>query len=143
MKFLIVLLSLLFVDNGCSQTSNINTDAISFEYSAMSRGQFLEIKVNKKTTSIKKNRNDAAISKPTEEKKWETLLNALKSVTIENIQNLKAPSENRFFDGAAIGHLKITYKGKTYESQSFDHGNPHDEIAQLVKEMLSLSENIE
>lgn len=142
MKVILILLNFIVFNKSCTQCK-INQDTVSFEYSAMSRGQFLEIKVNKKTTSIKKNRNDAAISKPTEEKKWETLLNALKSVTIENIQNLKAPSENRFFDGAAIGHLKITYKGKTYESQSFDHGNPHEEIAQLVKEMLSLSENIE
>lgn len=142
MKVILILLNLIILNESCNE-SKINQDSVSFEYSAMSRGQFLEIKANKKTTSIKKNRTDAAILKPTEEKQWEGLINALKSVTIKNISELKAPSEKRFFDGAAIGNLKITYEGKTYESQSFDHGNPPEEIAQLVKEILSISENIE
>ena len=62
---------------------------------------------------------------------------------IEQIPNLKAPTENRFFDGAAIANLKISYKGTIYESASFDHGNPPKEIEPLVKEILSISENIE
>ena len=142
MKMILILLNLIILNGGCNE-SKVNQDSISFEYSAISRGQFLEIKANKKTTSIKKNRSDAAIINPTEEKKWKALINTLKSMPVENIPNLKAPSEKRFFDGAAIASLKITYEGKTYESQSFDHGNPPKEIAELVKEMLSISENIE
>jgi hypothetical protein len=142
MKVILILLNLIILNKGCTE-SKINQDAISFEYSAMSRGQFLEIKVNNKTTSIQKNRSDAAILKPTEEKQWEALINLTKSITIENIPNLKAPSEKRFFDGAAIGNLTVIYEGTIYKTESFDHGNPPKEIVELVKEMLSISENIE
>ncbi|MBP0902699.1 META domain-containing protein [Mariniflexile gromovii] len=118
-------------------------EPISFEYVAHSRGTFKHIIISKKQISIQNNRGDASILKNINKTHWNTLLKALKPIDIENIPNLKAPSENRFFDGAAIANLKITYEGKTYESQSFDHGNPPKEIAQLVKEMLSISENIE
>jgi hypothetical protein len=67
----------------------------------------------------------------------------LKPVNVENIPNLKAPSEKRFYDGAAIATLSIVYNGETYTTPSFDHGNPPNEIAELVKEILSISENIE
>ncbi|MEN3323399.1 hypothetical protein VP395_06645 [Mariniflexile soesokkakense] len=142
MKFLIVLLSLLFVDNGCSQ-ANIKQDTISIDYSTHSRRTFKHISISKKSISVLNKRGETRLIKPCSKPNWKSILKALKPIDIENIPNLKAPSENRFFDGAAIANLKITYDGKTYESQSFDHGNPPKEIAELVKEMLSISENIE
>lgn len=142
MKFLIILLSLVFVDNGCS-ASKVNQDAISIEYSARSRRTFKNIIISKKSISVVNNSGDRPITKPCSETNWEILLKALKPIAIENIPNLIAPSEKRFFDGAAIGNFKIIYNGNIYESPSFDHGNPPKEIAELVKEMLSISENIE
>jgi hypothetical protein len=138
MKFLLVLLSLLFVDNGCSHQDNM-----TIEYSAHSRGTYKNIIINKKQISIENKRDESPIIKTCTEAHWEKLLEALTSVTIENLPDLKAPSEKRFFDGAAIAKLKITYDGKLYETSSFDHGNPPQEIAELVKEILSISENIE
>ncbi len=142
MKVILILVNLIIFNKGC-MVSKINEDAISFEYSAMSRGQFLEIKVTKKTISIQKNRSDVAILKPIEEKQWKALINATKFITIENIPTLKAPSEKRFFDGAAIGNLTVIYEGTIYKTERFDHGNPPKEIAKLIKEMLSISKNIE
>ncbi|MFD0989447.1 hypothetical protein ACFQ1R_05030 [Mariniflexile jejuense] len=142
MKFLVILLSFLFVDNGCS-ASKINQDAISIEYMARSRRTFKHISINKKNISIVNKSGDTPSTKPCSEADWKNILKVLKPIDVENIPNLNAPSENRFFDGAAIANLKIIYEGKTYESQSFDHGNPPKEIAQLVKEILSISENIE
>lgn len=142
MKFLIILLSLISVDHSCSQSKK-NQEAISIEYSAHSRGTYKHIFVNKKQISIENKRGESPIVKTCNESHWDALLKALKPVDIENISNLKAPSEKRFYDGAAIANLKIIYKGKTYETPSFDHGNPPNEIAELVKEILSISENIE
>lgn len=142
MKFIIIFISFLFIEHGCAQ-EKINQDALSLEYSAHSRGTFKHILINKKNISAVNKRGGTPIVKSCTEADWETILKTLKHVDIENIPNLKAPSENRFFDGAAIASLKIIYDGKTYESQSFDHGNPPKEIAQLVKEILSISENIE
>ena len=118
-------------------------ESISFEYSAHSRGTFKHIIISKKQFSIQNNRGDVALVKKSNQAHWNTLLKASKPIDIENIPNLKAPSEKRFFDGAAIANLKIIYNGKTYETPSFDHGNPPKEIAELVKEILSISENID
>ncbi|MFD0834527.1 META domain-containing protein [Mariniflexile aquimaris] len=118
-------------------------ESISFEYSAHSRGTFKHIIISKKQFSIQNNRGDVPLVKKSNQAHWNTLLKASKPIDIEAIPNLKAPSEKRFYDGAAIANLKIIYKGKTFETPSFDHGNPPKEIAELVKEILSISENIE
>ena len=118
-------------------------ESISFEYSAHSRGTFKHIIISKKQCSIQNYRGDTPLVEKSNQAHWNTLLKASKPIDIETIPNLKAPSEKRFYDGAAIASLKIIYKGKTYETPSFDHGNPPKEIAELVKEILSISENIE
>ena len=142
MKFFFILLSLVFVDNRCSE-SKIKQDALSLEYSAQSRNSYKNIKINKKTISIVNKRDTAPHTKICSEAHWNKLLKAIKLIDVENMPNLKAPSENRFFDGAALAKLKIVYDGVTYETQPFDHGNPPKEIEPLVKEMLSISQNIE
>ncbi|GAA3595512.1 hypothetical protein Q4Q39_07515 [Flavivirga amylovorans] len=142
MKYVFILLTLVFVDNRCSEL-NIDQEAISFEYSTQSRGQYKNIKINKKTISVVDKRGKTPQVETCSEAHWKTLLKAVKLIDVENIPNLKAPSENRFFDGAAIARLKIIYNGTTYETQAFDHGNPPKEIKELVKEIRSISENIE
>ncbi|WP_303316309.1 hypothetical protein Q4Q34_05755 [Flavivirga abyssicola] len=142
MKCLFILLSLVFVDNRCSE-SKIDQEAISFEYSAQSRAFYKNIKINKKNVFVGDKRDTTPTSKTCSEAHWNMLLEALKLINVENISTLKAPSEDRFFDGAAIARLKVIYNGTTYETQAFDHGNPPEEIKGLVKEILSISENIE
>ncbi len=142
MKYLFILLSLVFTDNQCSE-SKINQDALSLEYSANSRGLYKNIKVNKKDISVINKRDALAFTKGCSEGDWKKLLNALKPVEVDHIPNLKAPSNNRLFDGAAIARLKINYEGTLYETKPFDHGNPPEEIAALVKEILTLAKNIE
>lgn len=142
MKYLLIILLGIFIDNGCSQ-SKINQDSISLEYTTQSRGSYQQIIINKKRVSVENKRDSDPINKPCTEDDWSKLMKALKTVDVENIPNLKAPSEKRFFDGAAIANLKIIYNGNTYKTPSFDHGNPHEDITNLVKEILSLSENIE
>ncbi|AUP79802.1 hypothetical protein C1H87_14245 [Flavivirga eckloniae] len=138
-----MLLSLVFADNGCS-SAKIDQNAVSFEYSATSRGSYENIKINKKRVSIENKRDDATpFTKTCSETYWNSLLKELKPINVENIPNLKAPSQNRLFDGAAIARLKIIYNGTTYQTSAFDHGNPPKEIEALVKEILSISENIE
>jgi hypothetical protein len=142
MKLLMLLISLVIFDNGCSQ-SKINQDTLSLEYSAITRGSYKLISVNKKEISVINKRNGNPIIKDCNETNWNNLMDAIKSIDIENISNLEAPTQKRLFDGAAIGNLKIYYNGTVYESASFDHGNPPKELEILVKEILSISENID
>lgn len=118
-------------------------DKISFNYSAMSRGRFLDIYINDSVLSISKDRDAKPVSKAISKVHWNTLNSLLETINLDSISNLKSPTEARFYDGASIGTLKISKNGTVYESSSFDHGSPPHEIEVLVKEILSLSENVE
>lgn len=142
MKFLLILLSLVFVDNSCS-SSKVNQESISLEYATQTRSAYKSITINKKQVSTLNKHGAKPTNKTCSDADWSKLIKELKKVDVKNIPNLKAPSEDRFFDGAAIANLKVIFNGQVYESQSFDHGNPPKDIANLVKEILSISENIE
>ncbi len=115
----------------------------TIEYSAITRGSYKNISINKKSIKVAHERDSKPTSRVCTQNQWGALITAIKTIDIEKIPSLKAPSEKRFFDGAAIAKLKIVYNGDVYETESFDDGNPPKEIAVLVKEILSISENIE
>ncbi|UKM65821.1 hypothetical protein GSB9_02392 [Flavobacteriaceae bacterium GSB9] len=142
MKLILILLSIAIASNGYSQPE-IHQDSMAIEYSAQSRGTFKEIKINKKIISVIKVRGGSPIIKPCNHRVWETLTNLLKYIDIKTISNLKAPSKKFEFDAAAIAHLTIRINDASFKTKSFDHGNPPKEIADLVKEILSIAENIE
>lgn len=142
MKHVFLLLSLLLFQKECSP-SKINQNNLVLEYITQSRGAYSCFIINKKTISKINRRGAKPKNKPCREADWGKIIKTLKTVDVENVPHFKAPSEKRLFDGAAIAKLKITYNGNVYQSQSFDHGNPPKEIAALVKEMLSISKNIE
>ena len=142
MKLLILLLSIALTQKSCNE-SNINQDELSMEYVLSSRGLFKQINIDNKTVYTINKRDGNAIEKICTDTDWNKLLIHLKNIDIEHISKLEAPSKNFQFDGTAMARLTITSQGKTYESQSFDHGNPPEEISILVKEILSIGENIE
>ena len=143
MKHFFIILSLFLFDSGCSDEKKEQEETISVEYSVISRGSNKRIKINNKTISIENIKKAKPTIKTCSKSDWDKLVTAFKTVEVETISELKAPSEDRFFDGAAIGKLKIIYKGNVYESQNFDHGNPPEEIKALVDEILLVSENVE
>ncbi|GAA3558102.1 META domain-containing protein [Snuella lapsa] len=114
-----------------------------FNYSALSRGKFEDITISKSTISVKKDRNSKPIKKTCSKSDWQRLISLLKDIQLDSLPKLKAPTEARFHDGAAIGKLKINYNNVSYESSSFDHGQPPKAIKALVKEILSIGQNIE
>ena len=155
MKLLFIFLFCLFTISSCCTpkhtTQNENTatlqepaeNVIILEYIAISRGFFSKIEISKNLISISKKREKIATPVKLNDSEWYKILKLLKPISLENLQNIEVPSKKFLFDGAAITTLKITSNGKTYETRAFDHGNPPKEIASLVKEMLSISQNIE
>jgi len=115
----------------------------SIEYTASSRGIYTQIIIDKKMISVINKRGKKGIKGTCKASDWKRIEEAIKDLDIENMSEVEAPSKKFQFDGAALAHLKITHQDMTYESAPFDHGNPPKEIAALVKEILSISENIE
>lgn len=109
------------------------------EYSAMSRGYYKSIVVENKSVSVTKERNADAVKSNIDDSKWNQIVSAFSKVNLENLSTLKAPTDKRTYDGAAIGNLKIIKDGKTYETPGFDNGFPPKEIEKLVNLLVDFS----
>ena len=113
------------------------------EYTANSRGLHNNTVVENKTVSVTKTRDGKPVSNSLTDAQWNALISEFQKVNLEEIPSLKAPTQKRFHDGAAMANLKITYKGNTFESQTFDNGFPPEKIKNLVNTLLSFSKKEE
>lgn len=148
MKFIIPII-LIFLTSTCKSNLPLDNETTSsyndmiLEYAANSRAFHLNIKINKKLTLVLKSRNGESIQKNTSNSNWTIITGLVKKMDIQKLSSLEPPSKNHEFDGAHLAHLTISNGNAIYETQTFDHGNPPSEISELVKEMLSIAENIE
>lgn len=121
----------LFLARGCDNEKA--AEGAILEYTANTRGFYERITIADRTVSIADDREaGAGTAVQIAEADWDQIVTLFKHVDLDKLAELKAPSEKRFYDGAAIANLKITYDGRVYESQAFDHGAPPAEIAALV-----------
>mgnify|MGYP003531807333 CR=1 FL=1 len=132
MRILSLLLVVMVIGTGCSSQKKTDMTSTVIEYSAMSRGYFKKIVVQNQSVSVTNARDAQAVENKIDEAKWKEIVAEFEKINLESISTLKAPTEKRFYDGAAIGNLKITQNQKTYESQAFDNGFPPNEIEKLV-----------
>lgn len=143
MKILSLLFLTLFLGKNCQSQNNIDLSTAKIEYTANSRGLYNNTVVENKTVSVTNTRDGKPVSNSLTDAQWNTLIKEFQKVNLEEIPSLKAPTQKRFHDGAAMADLKITYKGKTYESQTFDNGFPPEKIKNLVNTILSFSKKAE
>ncbi|MBF2707176.1 hypothetical protein [Flavobacterium soyangense] len=134
MKLFAMIFLSVFLGKSCSsQTKNDLKNAI-VEYTANTRGFYQKITIENQIVSVSKDRsgNEKPIATKISEKDWKELVTYFESINLDSLATLKAPTEKRFHDGAAIANLKVVYKDKTYETAAFDHGVPPAEIKKLV-----------
>lgn len=129
----------LFIATGCCSQKKTDMKSTQIEYSAHSRGYFKVVTVQDKTVSVIKERNAEAVSNNIDDAKWNKIVDAFSKVNLEGLSTLKAPTDKRTYDGAAIGNLKIVKDGKTYETPGFDNGFPPKEIEKLVNLLVDFS----
>ena len=116
---------------------------IAIEYSTLSRGSYKMIQLANKTISVQKSRNSKMITKVCSDDEWNKIINVVDAINLKNLTTLKAPTQARLYDGAAIANLKVLYNKTTYDVPPFDHGKPAKEIEALVSQILSIAGNIE
>jgi hypothetical protein len=126
--------------SGCSSQKKTDMTSTQIEYSAVSRGLYKKIIVQNKTVSVTKGRNAEAAESKIDDAKWNKIVSEFEKIKPDSIPDLKAPTEKRFYDGAAIGNLKITINGKTYETKGFDNGFPPKKIEKLVNLLVDFIE---
>lgn len=141
MKLASVLLMMIFLAKGCGNELRKESTNISFEYEALTRGSYNKIIAKQDTIiTIKDRVMSTVVESSLKKRDWNTLLTLLEKIDRTNVNNLKAPSDRRTYDGALMANLKVIYKDKVYESSSFDHGNPPEEIEKLVNKIIALSD---
>lgn len=140
MKIYTLILLNIFLSKGCGPNEQIDMNSAVVEYTATTRGFFQKVTIKNQEVFVKKDRNSDEIGKATKisDADWKELINDFKDINLEEIPNLKSPTEKRFYDGAAIANLNITFNDKIYKSQSFDHGFPPAEIEKLVNKINAL-----
>lgn len=143
MKIISLLFLTLILGKNCQSQNNMDLSTAKIEYTANSRGLYNNTVIENKTVSVTKTRDGKPVSNSLTDAELNALISEFQKVNLEEIPNLKAPTEKRFHDGAAMANLKITYKGKTYESQTFDNGFPPEKIKNLVNTILSFSKKVE
>jgi hypothetical protein len=143
MKIVTLLFLTLILGKNCQSQNNMDLSTAKIEYTANSRGLYNNTVVENKIISVTKTRDGKPVSNSLTDDQLNTLVSEFQKVNLEEIPSLKAPTEKRFHDGAAMANLKITYKGKTYESQTFDNGYPPEKIKNLVNTILSFSKKVE
>ncbi|MBC7440218.1 MAG: hypothetical protein H7250_09570 [Flavobacterium sp.] len=140
MKIYALILLTVFLSKGCGSDEQVDMQSAVVEYTATTRGFFQKITIKNNEVFVSKERNSSGIEKGTKisDTDWKEMVKDFQAINLDEIKNLKSPTEKRFYDGAPIANLKITFKDKTYESQSFDHGFPPAEIEKLVVKINSL-----
>lgn len=140
MRIVSLLSVVLFVLGSCNSQKNaigtsIEMKDIEIQYEANTRGFYQKLVLKNTTISSTKDRKsiENTIVQKVSQVDWNVIMQEINKVDFENLPNLKAPTEKRFYDGAAIANLKIIYKGKTYQTSDFDHGFPPMEIKRVVE----------
>lgn len=134
MKLFTMILLSVFLNRSCeSQTKNDLKTAV-LEYTANTRGFYQKITIQNQMISISKDRSggEKPVATKISDVDWKELVGYLEIIDLDNLATLKAPTEKRFHDGAAIANLKVIYKDKIYQTNSFDHSYPPAEIKKLV-----------
>ncbi|WP_310558460.1 hypothetical protein [Flavobacterium sp.] len=141
MKLFTMIFLSIFLGKGCSSQNKNDLKTAVLEYTANTRGFYQKVTIQDQMVSVSKDRsgNDKPVAMKISDEEWKELVGYFETLDLDNLATLKAPTEKRFHDGAAIANLKVVYKDKTYKTEAFDHGIPPIEIKKIVDKINSFA----
>jgi hypothetical protein len=141
MKAISLILLTIFLGKSCTSQVQNDIKKTTIQYTASTRGFFQKIVVANQKAIISRDRNGKEAPKEItiSDADWKELVAAFEKINLDVLPNLKDPTQKRFYDGAAIAHLKVSYQDKNYETKDFDNGFPPQEIEKLVNKIVSLA----
>lgn len=141
MKIVSLIFLTLLMGKGCSDQAKNDLQNSVVQYTANTRGFHMQILVVNQKATISQGRGTENPSEQIaiSDADWKELITEFSKINLEEIPNLKDPTQKRFYDGAAIANLKIRYQDKNYETVAFDHGFPPAAIENFVKKIVSLA----
>ncbi|AUC16363.1 hypothetical protein BTO06_14925 [Tenacibaculum sp. SZ-18] len=137
MKYFKLIVILFTSLNGVSQKSNISSDSIQeIVFNAQTRGKLENITISDKAIFYKTYETSKTFGIDSDQKKQ--LTDLIKKIDLQNISNIKAPSNKRAFDGALQATLSIKTESNNYVSSQFDDDNPPKKLKVLIELMKTL-----
>lgn len=139
MKAITFIMLTIFLGKGCSQETQNDLANTTIEYVANTRGFYKKITIQNQKMYLNSDRNSTKLgdSQDISEADWKAIVNLFETVELDSLPTLKDPTQKRYYDGAAIANLRVTYKEKEYKTVDFDHGFPPAEIEGLINKIVS------
>ena len=141
MKKLFTFVLSVFLLSSCGPKMTQEVKESTITYQALSRGFYLNVEIKGNKMTIIRERGSLGKDYVLSNADFKEIARLYQKVTLKELNYYKAPTEKRFYDGAAIGNLTVNYQGKIYNSQGFDHGNPPVEIAEFINKIVSFTDN--
>lgn len=145
MKKLIAILTITVATISCiSQKQNLSaTTDLLVEYQAVNKGFYKKITIENDTLFLKKDPNIKPVFRKLSKRDRKIIIKGINALDLDKLKNLKAPSEKRFYDGAAAANLKVIKNNKSYETPFFDHGTPPEYIKEMIGALEKVAEKTE
>jgi len=140
MKAISLILITIFMAKGCSQEAKNDLANAEIVYTANTRGFYQKITIQNHEVFVNTTRGDESKGDAStiSDADWKELVSDFETIPLDSLATYKDPTQKRFYDGAAIANLKVTYKEKEYQTLDFDHGFPPVEIEKLVHKIVAL-----
>ena len=135
MKFVKYLFFIVIL-HSCKAQTNLKTMIIN--YDAATRGSSIKFEVT--STKVYYKDIEKTIETKTNSKFWKEITTIVKQINLSEIENFIPPTSNRNVDAALHETLSISIDNLTYKSQTFDHGNPPDELKPIVEVLFKVLE---
>ena len=115
MKLISCILFTLFLSKGCVNQPKQDFSKSTVTYTAETRGYYMQIILANNTVSISKDRETRlpSVQVPLSKEQQKKVLSYLKAIDVAQLAQLKAPTDKRIYDGAAIGNLSVSHNGVT------------------------------
>ncbi len=135
--FFSIILTAFAVFNSCEQSQEQVIEAINYE--ASSRGFYLNITLTGDRIMVGNRMGSEESTIPEGDSQLAFIRSEIAKIDLKSIPDFKAPSHESYRDAAASAYFSVKTKENTYESESFDHGNPPIEIAPIIEALLKLA----
>jgi hypothetical protein len=85
----------LFLGKGCDNTDNKDINTAVIEYVANTRGFYQKITIQKQMVTVSKDRSERKVTPvKISDADWKTLIKIFDDITLEELKDLKSPTEN-------------------------------------------------
>ncbi|MGB1104599.1 MAG: hypothetical protein ACPG21_13365 [Crocinitomicaceae bacterium] len=140
MKRLLMLFAAIAVLTACN-----TIEIIQYEYKSttMLGSRTLTITKDSVISSYSGRMEANRQARKTTPEEWEALKNSAKTIKLEEIRDLKSPTNKRATDAAPFGKVLLTTADSTYRSASFDGFDSHEMLKPLMEVIKEIANTVE